>query len=129
MENDYQFVANFVSVEDDGSASTVGFSDDEFDPKQYVILQQASEYDEQDKKMGMDKVHIEINSQAKSQYGGILFISIDGDQLIIGLDDDAQSCLGIEGNIVITLKEGSKISEATSNMEEMANKDSIKFLK
>jgi len=124
---DYQFVANFISIDDSGSVSIVGFSDDELDPKQFVILQQACEYDEQDKKMGMDKILIEINSQIKSQYGGILFFSVANDRLIIGIDADSQNLLGIDGNIVIALEENSKISEAIAKLKVMANKDSIKF--
>ena len=45
----YNLKAEHVFFEDDGYVSIIGFSNDEFNPSQFVIFQQAHEYDEQDK--------------------------------------------------------------------------------
>ncbi|MGZ0077865.1 Imm10 family immunity protein [Methylomonas sp. YC3] len=64
----------------------VVFSNDELDPSRFVLIQQSNKYNEQDKKMGMDKMHIQVDDQSRSHYGGITKISIEGNILFFELE-------------------------------------------
>lgn len=46
----------------------VVFGDAEDGPTDYVLLQLASEFDDQDRETGMDGIYLEINDQAHSGY-------------------------------------------------------------
>ena len=47
----------------------VGFADDKNEPKEYVIVERALEFDEQDIKLGMDSYYFEYSDQSNSGYG------------------------------------------------------------
>jgi Immunity protein 10 len=68
----FVFVATCVAIEQpDGEFDLVGFADSEYDPKSYLMLQRAFQFDEQDVKLGMDTYHVEWCDQGSSGYGGI----------------------------------------------------------
>ncbi len=60
-----------VMEQPDGDFHLVGFADQKFDTRLYLMLQRAFEHDEQDHALGMDTYHLEWCSQDKSGYGGI----------------------------------------------------------
>jgi hypothetical protein len=60
-----------VTKHPEGGCHLVGFADQEFDTKLYLMLQRAFEYDEQDVASGMDTYHVEWCGQEHSGYGGI----------------------------------------------------------
>ena len=47
----------------------VGFADDKNEPTEYVIVERAFEFDEQDIKLGMDSYYFEYSDQSNSGYG------------------------------------------------------------
>lgn len=47
----------------------VTIADNEYDVKNYIILQKALHFDEQDRKLGMDTYYFEYNDQSYSGYG------------------------------------------------------------
>ena len=47
----------------------IGFADDKNEPKEYVIVERALEFDEQDIKLGMDSYYFEYSDQSNSGYG------------------------------------------------------------
>ena len=55
----------------DENHKMIAFGDNEEEEKieNYVILQRANTFDEQDKKLGMDSYYIEYNDQSNSGYG------------------------------------------------------------
>jgi len=65
------FHASSVSIEDKDEYLLIGLVDDEFAAGDYLMLQRAYEFDEQDRRLGMDNVYIERNDQGYSSYGGI----------------------------------------------------------
>ncbi|GLX13852.1 hypothetical protein Pstr01_20910 [Pseudomonas straminea] len=68
----FAYEAKCVAMEQpDGYFHLVGFADQQFDTRFYLMLQRAFEHDEQDHALGMDTYHIEWCSQDKSRYGGI----------------------------------------------------------
>jgi hypothetical protein len=68
---DLVFKANCVAVQENEEYTLIGFSDDEFNVNQYLIIQFAKKFDKQDKENGIDTYHIELNNEAQSCYGGI----------------------------------------------------------
>lgn len=68
----FAFEAKCVVTEHpEGDCHLVGFADDKFDTRVYLMLQRAFEHDEQDVELGMDTYHVEWCSQDNSGYGGI----------------------------------------------------------
>jgi hypothetical protein len=77
--------ANFLygGVDEDSDVLMVGFADDEFDTKEYILLQKTLVPGQKDKELGLDKVHIEYNDQSRSTYAGILNIVMYNDGIEI----------------------------------------------
>lgn len=64
------FIANEIVYEvTEYNSYLVGFSDDKNEPKEYVIVERALEFDEQDIKLGMDSYYFEYSDQSNSGYG------------------------------------------------------------
>jgi hypothetical protein len=66
-----RFHAKCVAIEDMDDLWLVGFADEKFETRQYLMLQRGYEDDEQDVKLGMDTYHVERDDQRWSCYGGI----------------------------------------------------------
>ncbi|MGI0120120.1 Imm10 family immunity protein [Zooshikella sp. RANM57] len=122
----YCLNAMHTFVEDDGYTVIIGFSNDQFEPTKYVIIQQAKEYDDQDKNLGMDNLHIQVEDQSRSIYGGILEIAFENNHLTLSLDHNAQKQLKVDGNIKIKLPEKcKKNSDILLEIIKVARKNSI----
>lgn len=64
------FIANDIVYEvTEDNSYLVGFADDKNEPKEYVIVERALEFDEQDIKLGMDSYYFEYSDQSNSGYG------------------------------------------------------------
>ena len=64
------FIANDIVYEvTEYNSYLVGFADDKNEPKEYVIVERALEFDEQDIKLGMDSYYFEYSDQSNSGYG------------------------------------------------------------
>jgi len=124
----YKFTANHVFNEDDGYTIIIGFTDDELEPSQFIIIQKAHEYDEQDIKLGMDKIHIQVEDQSRAKYGGISAFNLADNCLFIELDDEAKSSLKVDGNIEITLTSNHPDLESTiAKLKEIAANENIQW--
>ncbi len=65
----------------------VGFADQQFALQDYLTLQRAHKFTEQDHRTGMAEVYIERNDQARSGYGGIEFFELLPDRVRIRFND------------------------------------------
>lgn len=64
------FIANEIVYEvTEYNSYLVGFADDKNEPKEYVIVERALEFDEQNIKLGMDSYYFEYSDQSNSGYG------------------------------------------------------------
>ena len=64
------FIANEIVYEvTEYNSYLVGFADDKNEPKEYVVVERALEFDEQDIKLGMDSYYFEYSDQSNSGYG------------------------------------------------------------
>src|SRR5205085_3975104 len=87
--------AHYVYVEDTEDCLFVGLADDQYDTDDYLMLQRAHEFDEQDQSLGMADIHIERNDQGCSGYGGIERFELLSDRVRVQFDD--QGARNMEG--------------------------------
>ena len=75
----------------------VGFYTEE----NYLMIQQSlEEYDEQDKRLGMDTYHIERDDQSYGGYGGVGQINLSRNRIEVKLDETGKKNLECEGVVV-----------------------------
>lgn|GEM_PF-6588475 len=65
------------------------------------MLQRGLEQDEQDLVLEMDKIHIEIEDQSRSGYGGVAALRSSEDVLRIELTSHGKKFLKIDGDVII----------------------------
>jgi len=92
----------------------IGFADDEFDTKEHLLLQKSLEFDEQDKTLGQDKVHITYIDELYSAYGGVQKVILKSNSVEIQLSASTAKVLQTEEQIEILLAQ-----QGTSNIEEL----------
>ncbi|KOP68272.1 hypothetical protein AMS62_25725 [Bacillus sp. FJAT-18019] len=86
----------YFGVEDE--TLLIGFADDEFETHEYVLFQK-SLYNEDIPIL--NKVHITLNSEDRSEYGGILRIILSRKLISIFLSEDTARSLGVNDSINI----------------------------
>lgn len=97
------FKATHISVTHEDDYLLVGFADDEFDAGEYLMLQRAYEFDEQDTAHGMDTVYIERNDQSQSTYGGITRVLLAQTYVQVMLTATAADALACDQMITIII--------------------------
>jgi len=83
---------------------TIGFTDNVDQPSQYLLLQRSLTPSDQDKRLGHDRVHIELTDQGYSAYGGIWRVRLASDRLSLFLDEKMAQTLNCEAELEVTLK-------------------------
>lgn len=63
--------AEFVTLQRGDASVVVGFTDDEFAPREYVLLERSLKVTDEEAEMGLGQVYIERNDQRYADYGGI----------------------------------------------------------
>lgn len=79
------FYANCVAIEEMDDFWLVGFADEKFDTRQYLMLQRSYKHDEQDIELGMNTYHVERDAQGFSCYGGIDRFELHRDHVLVRL--------------------------------------------
>jgi Immunity protein 10 len=129
MTKNYQFSAHYIFVEDDDSMTRIGFADDEFSPSKLMLIQKASNVDERERAMGFEKLHIQIEDESRSRYGGITEIRVSSENLVVSLDQPARFALKIEGNVEIAIDPSHPVLErAISRLKKMCEREAVSFL-
>ena len=124
----YCFDAKHIFAQDDGYMVMVGFADDEFEPNKFVILQKAHKYDDQDKQMGMDKIHIQVEDESRSKYGGINAVSVSEGMIKLLLSDDTKSALSLDGDIEAAVPvDHPAFEEVKSQLKKICEAEQIAF--
>jgi len=86
----------YFGVEDE--TVLIGFADDEFETHEYVLFQKSLYVDDIPI---LNKVHITLNSENRSEYGGILKIKLSQKLISIYLSEETARSLGVDGSINI----------------------------
>ena len=96
-----RFKAGYLYAQKERSVVMVGFADKEFETEEYVLLQGSLAHDEQDRKLGLDKVHITYKDQLHSSYGGIKRVKLQKGGIKISVSPNTARALGAEEEIEI----------------------------
>lgn len=96
-----EIAASHVLVHTADRLDILGFSEHEDGKGKYLLLQRSRHFDEQDRALGMDKVHIEISDASRSCYGGILEVVVSDDRMIFTFDDRASAVLRVNQRLVV----------------------------
>lgn len=129
MTVNYKFNARHITSDDDGSTIVIGFADDEFSPSRYVLIQKSLNTDERDRVMGLNKIHIQIEDESRSGYGGIMEVSVSRDKLTVFLDQAARAALKINGDIEILVDPNhAALRSVVLELKKLCEEDGIRFL-
>ncbi len=120
--------AKFLYAQIENDVIMVGFADDEFETKDYVLLQKSLIFNEQDKELGFDKVHITYQDELYSKYGGIQKIVLDKGVCEILLDSKTGNILGTGEKIEILFPNDFDLSDVKNHLEQMFIHDTGSFV-
>ncbi|MBQ4898068.1 hypothetical protein KB559_04375 [Paenibacillus sp. Marseille-P2973] len=90
--------ASFVYCGIEDETILIGFADDEFETKEYVLFQKSLYIEDNPL---LNKIHITLNSENRSQYGGILRIVLRRKLISIFLSEETARSLGVNDSIDI----------------------------
>ncbi len=93
----------FIGEDDD--VLTIVFADKADEPTTYLLLQRSLLPSEQDKRLGQDKVYLELNEQIHSAYGGIKQVDLNDNRLRLVLDDETADGLGTSTGLEVRVDE------------------------
>lgn len=78
-----EFTANYMFSKNDGDVVTVGFADQQYQTKDYVLLQRTLNPSQGDKARKWDHIHITVSDESRSAYGGIEGLELWPDHVLI----------------------------------------------
>ena len=99
-----KLIAKYLSIETEQDFWLGGFTNDQFEPTEYFMLQRAFEFDEQDIELGMNIYHFEISDQGCSSYGGIERFELRRDVAHIKFESQTAIKINIETSLEIHFK-------------------------
>jgi len=124
----YKLNANHIFVQEDDLMKIISFADDEFSPSKFLILQKAAASNESERAMSMDKIHIQIEDESRSSYGGISAVRLSGENLVLSLDQEARLVLQIEGDVEIGVdRSHHNFESAVLELKRMCQSDGVEF--
>jgi hypothetical protein len=111
--------AKFVCTQSDDEVVMIGFADEQFNTGEYVLLQRTLKPSEEDKRLGQDSVHIEVNDQRYSGYGSVGSITLSRELVTISLEPATADGARTEIEIQIL------ISKANPDFKELREKTDL----
>jgi hypothetical protein len=93
--------AGFVYDSEDDDVILVGFADKEYGTAHYVLLQRSKQVSAEEEALGQGEVHITVDDQDRSAYGGIERLVLDDSGVRIRLHRDTAAMLATEHDVVI----------------------------
>jgi hypothetical protein len=96
--------AGFVYTQNDGEVAMVGFADQQYDTQEYVLLQRMLRPSGDDVRRGRHDVHINVNDETRSAYGGVKRIALLNKQVLIEVSPTTANYLGTGETISVNLE-------------------------
>lgn len=93
--------AKSVSSLEENGVVMLAFADDPAAPSQYVLLQRTLNPSQQDKDLGQDRVHVQVNGELNSGYGDISEASLDRSGLSFRLTQETAERLRTDEHVAI----------------------------
>ena len=109
------FIANDIVYEvTEDNSFLIGFADDKNEPNEYVIVERALEFDEQDIKLGMDSYYFEYSDQSNSGYDLCSKVILHQNEIVFSIkqkciDDITSITVSYKENVIEDIKEYRKI--------------------
>jgi len=95
--------AGFVYTQNDGEVAIVGFADQQYDTRAYVLLQRTLRPSSDDIRRGWDNIHITVNDETASAYGGVKRITLIDRQALIEVSSTTAHHLGTGETISVNM--------------------------
>ena len=95
------FAAGYVHSSDDGETVTVGFADRRNDPQRFFLLQRDKKATRQEKSLRLDQVHLTVDDEHRSCYGGIRLVELGPRSVRIELSRESARQVGTDEEVVI----------------------------
>ena len=97
------FIANDIVYEvTEDNSFLIGFADDKNEPNEYVIVDRALEFDEQDIKLGMDSYYFEYSDQSNSGYDLCSKVALHQNEIVFSIK---HKCINDITSITVSYKE------------------------
>jgi len=77
--------ANYAFAQDNGTVVMVGFADQDYQTRDCLLLQRTLKPSKGDFARGWDDIHIMVNEESRSTYGGVEGVELWSDYAIIKL--------------------------------------------
>jgi len=124
----YQFKAHHIFIGKDDHSITIGFSDDEFSPSRFVLFQKSYDVDEGERSMSFDRMHILVEDESRSRYGGLVAVHAYDEKIVLWLDEAARSDLQVERDIEIAFQRDHPLRERVlSELKRICDEEAIPF--
>ena len=110
-----KFMANNIVYEvTEYNSYLIGFADDKNELKEYVIVERALEFDEQDIELGMDSYYFEYSDQSNSGYGLCTKVILRQNEIVFlikheCMDDITSITVSYKENIIEDINEYRKM--------------------
>jgi hypothetical protein len=116
-----EFTAKFIHAESEGETRTVGLADDQFETRRYVLFQRTLNPSNRDRQLGQDQLHVTIDDQSRSTYGGVERLLLKINVLTVQLNREAAAALKTEQDIVIQIAPGAgDVNQLAAALREVA---------
>ena len=97
------FIANDIVYEvTEDNSFLIGFADDKNEPNEYVIVERALKFDEQDIKLGMDSYYFEYSDQSNSGYDLCSKVALHQNEIVFSIK---HKCINDITSITVSYKE------------------------
>ena len=97
------FIANDIVYEvTEDNSFLICFADDKNEPNEYVIVERALEFDEQDIKLGMDSYYFEYSDQSNSGYDLCSKVALHQNEIVFSIK---HKCINDITSITVSYKE------------------------
>ena len=123
-----KFHASRITCQVEDGVAVLGFADDDTNMTQYLLLQRTLQPDPQDRRLGMDKVHFELNSQIKSAYGTVEEAQLRKQGVVFRLDPATAAKVsdGETIDVAIDLSAG-KMKELAEQLRLLIGEDRVRI--
>lgn len=95
------FKASFIFAGIEDEVLLIGFADDEFETQEYLLLQKSLIHEESN---FFNQIHITVNSEERSGYGGVIGIKLGKTTISITLTEDTAQTLEVSNIINIEVE-------------------------
>ncbi len=119
--------AGYAYTQVDGEVAMVGFADHQHDTKAYVLLQRTLRPSADDVRRGWDCLHVTVDDERRSAYGGVQQIVLRGDRVLIDVSPATAKHLGTGETIVVNIADAQVNADELATMLKLVSGDRVQF--